>query len=135
MKITIQIRNGYLVPYSKEDADMLSALDDAIYQVDIKNMDTRSLAQNRALHLWCSQIAYTLNSSGMYVSQVIKAETEWNMDKVKENIFKPVVKALYDKNSTTKLDKKEFDKIIDTITLALGTKGITIPEFPSYEDE
>jgi hypothetical protein len=135
MKIAIKIEHGYIVPYSSDDVEKLKTFDSGIYEVDIKNMDLRSLAQNRALHLWCSQIAYTLNNSGLYVSQIIKAETEWNMNKVKENIFKAVVESLYDKKSTTKLNKNEFDKIIDTITLALGNKGISVPPFPSYDDE
>jgi hypothetical protein len=56
------------------------------------------------------------------------------MLKVKELIFKPVVKSLYTKDSTTKLNKDEFELIIDTIIRALGTKGIECPDFPNRED-
>ena len=49
-------------------------------------------------------------------------------------IFKPVVKSLYNKDSTTKLNQNELDMVIDTITYYLGEKGIVCPDFPTNED-
>ena len=40
-----------------------------------------------------------------FIQDVIKLNTKWDMLKVKEMIFKPVVKSLYTKDSTTKLNK------------------------------
>lgn len=133
MKINLKIEMGQIVPYSLEDKEALSKLKDAVYVVDIKNQDMRTIQQNSALHKWCDMIAKHLNDSGLYINTILKAETVWNMEKVKENIFKPVVASLYDKKSTTKLNKDEFEKIIDTITLAFANKGVEIPEFPNKE--
>ena len=134
MKITLIKNKGTLSPYSYEDIEIIENLaEGATYQVEIKMMDIRSIKQNSALHKWCDLISTHLNDSGLYINTVLKAETVWSMEKVKENIFKPVVASLYDKKSTTKLNKDEFEKIIDTITLAFANKGIVVPSFPNKE--
>ena len=56
------------------------------------------------------------------------------MLKVKEMLFKPVVKSLYTKDSTTKLNKDEFELVIDTLVRYMGQKGITLPEFPNKDN-
>ena len=135
MKINLKKEFGNLIPYSAEDKKNLDKLaDGAIYEIDIKNIDMRSIKQNSAIHLWCNMIAQQLNNNGLYVSDIIKTQSHWNMSKVKENIFKPVVKSLYDKDSTTKLKKDEFEQIIDTIIQAFATKGIVISDFPNRQD-
>ena len=134
MKIAVKISNGYIQPHSDKDIEALKEFGNGIYEVDIKNMDTRTIQQNRALHLWASMVASTLNNTGMTVPKVIKLETLWSMEKVKELIIKPTIKAIYNKKSTTQLKKDEFTNLIDSIVLAFGTKGIEIPMFPSYED-
>ena len=134
MKIAINLTNGYIQPHSQKDIDTLKEFGNGIYEVNIKNMDTRTLAQNRSYHLWASMIASTLNSTGMTVPKIIKLDTVWSSERIKELIFKPTIKALYNKKSSTQLKKNEFDGLIDTIIQAFASKGISIPEFPSYED-
>jgi len=135
MKITLKKINGCLVPYSQEDKDKIDNFKDgAVYEVDIKNADIRSIKQNSSIHLYCKLIAEHLNKQGFVIHDVIKLNTKWDMVKVKEMLFKPVVMSLYTKDSTTKLNRNEFELIIDTLVLALGRKGIDyIPEFPSRE--
>jgi hypothetical protein len=70
------------------------------------------LQQNKSTHLWCSQIADYLNKEKFFIQDVIKLNTKWDMLKVKELIFKTVVKSLYTKDSTTKLNKDEFELLI-----------------------
>jgi len=135
MKISFIKKVGRLIPYSEEDREKIDKFQDgATYQVDIKNLDIRTLKQNASTHLWCTQIAKTLNDSNMYISDTIKTEVNWSMETVKEILFKPIVKALYNKNSTTKLSRNEFEKIIDTLTLIFGNKGVVLPPFPNKED-
>ena len=134
MKIAITLTNGYIQPHSQKDIDSLREFGNGIYEVDIKNMDTRTSAQNRSYHLWASMIASTLNNTGMTVPKIIKLDTIWSGERIKELIFKPTIKALYDKKSSTQLKKNEFDGLIDTITQAFASKGISIPEFPTYEE-
>jgi len=131
LKATLKyVGNGVFT--TKENPDYK---ENALYEIDIKTIDTRSLAQNRSLHLWESMIASTLNDNNKSIVTVIKAETEWSKDTVHEMIIKPIIKALYNKTSTTKLKKDEFEKIIDTTTYMMGTRhGVVIPEFPNREE-
>lgn len=134
MKITLRKYNGNLVPANAEAREKIDSFaDGAFYEVDIKNMDIRTALQNKSIHLWCSQIANTLNDENFYIQDVIKLNTKWNMIKVKEMLFKPVVKSLYTKDSTTKLNKDEFELIIDTLVRYMAQKGCVLPEFPNRE--
>jgi hypothetical protein len=131
MKIVIKKEYGQILPYSEEDRVKLDKFEDGVaYVVDIKNFDLRTAKQNNALHLWCQQIADTLNAHGLYVGDVIKTESEWNMEKVKANIFKSAMMSLYDKKSTTTLNRGEIDGIINVIAHALGKKNVVVPPFP-----
>lgn len=134
MKVAIRLLGGTFVPASKEDAEKINNLTkNCIYEVDIKEKK-RSSQQNRALHKYCELIADELNKEKLVIQDVIKINTQWDMIRVKELIFKPVVKSLYNKDSTTKLNQNELDKVIDTITYYLGEKGIVCPDFPTNED-
>ena len=135
MKITFIKHEGRLIPHSEEDRELIDSFQDgAVYSVDIKNMDKRTLQQNKSIHKWCELIATTLNKQDMFIQDVIKINTKWDMLKVKEMLFKPVVKSLYTKDSTTKLNKDEFELVIDTLTRYMGQKGITLPEFPNKDN-
>ena len=135
MKITFIKRNGALIPYSENDRELVDSFKDgAVYQVDIKNMDKRTIAQNASIHKWCEMIANTLNKENMFISEVIKINSKWDMLKVKEMLFKPVVKSLYTKDSTTKLNINEFELVIDTLVRIMAQKGITLPEFPNKDN-
>lgn len=133
MKIAIKKMGDVAVPASEADLDMWSKLSDAVYEVDIKNMDMRTLAQNSALHLWASKIAEVLNANNMYMTGVFGNDIEWSMELVKTQIIKATIKKVFDINSTTKLKRKEIDNLIDFVTIAFGRKGIKIPDFPSRE--
>ena len=72
MKINLIKRNGRLIPYADDDISKLDKFDDgAIYIVDIKNGDVRTLKQNNALHLWCELIAKELNSKNVLFKSLI----------------------------------------------------------------
>jgi hypothetical protein len=111
----------------------------------------RSVPQNNSLHLWCEQVAEALNDSGQLLKITIggkTAEIDWTGANFKENVWRPVQKALTGKKSTTKLDKLEPSKVYDHINrfLAERCNGIHIPwpseeavkdtrEMPSYPTE
>jgi predicted regulator of amino acid metabolism with ACT domain len=122
--IEIEIKDGFIIPQK-------TTLKDGIYIVNPKNQDLRTIAQNRALWKWLSEIANKLNNENLYITNIIKSEVEWNKDSVKNIIFDPVMKALYNKKSSTELQKKDFDLIIDNIVNIFAKKGIEIPEFPA----
>ena len=134
MKLQIRKERGMLIPYSEDDYEQLQKLSDAVYVVDIKNLDMRTSAQNRALHLWSSQIADTLNQNNLYMTGLFGNDIIWTMELVKQQIIKSMIKLLFNIDSTTKLKRKEIDTLIDHIVYIFGEKkGITIPKFPSRE--
>ena len=135
MKIALRLLGGSFIPATKEDSIKLQEFNkQCVYEVDIK-VKKRTNQQNKSIHKYCELIADTLNKEKMVIQEVIKLNTSWDMIRAKELIFKPVVQMLYNKDSTTKLNKNELDKVIDTITLYLGEKGIVSPEFPTSEDK
>ena len=132
MKITLKKEHGQLIPYSNEDYEALQKLSDAVYQVDIKNLDMRTVQQNKAIHVWASQISEVLNKNNLYMSGIFNNDIMWSMELVKEQIIKNMIKLLFKIDSTTKLKRKEIDVLVDHIVYIFGEKkGIKIPDFPN----
>lgn len=131
MKIAIKKVGYSATPFAEADLEKWNKLSDAVYEVDIKNLDMRTVKQNAALHLWCSQIAKVLNANNLYMSGIFGNDILWTMDLVKTQIVKSLIKVQFDVDSTTKLKRKEIDTLIDFITQIFGEKkGVVIPPFP-----
>ena len=96
----------------------------------------RSSAQNKALHKFFQLLADELNEKGFDMRATLSQENpiSWTGASVKEYMWRPLQKALFNKDSTTKLDKnQEIDTIIDNLNRIITerTKGeIVLPEFP-----
>lgn len=95
---------------------------------------TRTLQQNRALHLYFQFIADELNefTSFSYNGLMKDFEIPYTMEIVKQFIWKPIQIAMFGKTSTTKITTQEINKIIDVINKYFAEKGISIT-FPSWE--
>lgn len=96
----------------------------------------RTLTQNRALHLWFTQVADTLNESGMDMRAVIREEVDipWNMENVKNHLWRPLQIAILNKESTAKLTTSEIDKVYEVLNKVIGERcGFHIP-FPCIDD-
>jgi len=134
VKIAFKKEFGVLVPYSKSDKEAIDSFDDgAVYQIDIANIDIRTIQQNKALHKYFSILASVLNNSGQEITKVIKIDTPWSATSVKELLWRPVMMQQLDKKSTTKLNKDEVTKVFDTLNRALSVKcGVSV-EFPSED--
>lgn len=105
------------------------------FLADKKPRSKRTSSQNNALHKDCALIAEKLNDAGKDMRQVMKQDVflPWTTDSVKEYIFKPIMKAMYQKESTKELEKGsgEIDKIHEVIMRELGQKhGIEWHDFP-----
>ena len=136
MKITFKKERGILIPYSDDDVKKLSSMaDGAVYEIDIKNLDIRTIQQNKALHKYFTILASVLNSAGFEISKVIKVDTPWCAESIKDLLWRPVMKQQLNKNSTAKLTKEEVTQVYDTLNRALSLKcGVSV-EFPSNDDK
>lgn len=97
--------------------------------------DQRTPSQNNALHLGLTMLAENLNLAGLDMKKVLKpsVDIDWDMESVKEYLFKPILKARFGKDSTTKLKKiGEIEEVWQTMFRFLGEKfGLEYIEFPS----
>lgn len=97
----------------------------------------RTGQQNNALHLFCKMLADALNDAGKDMRIVLKPEYNipWDTESVKTHIWKPIMKAKFNKESTTQLKKTgEIDEVHKIIMRELGEKfGIEYIPFPVDE--
>ena len=126
--------------YDKMGADELRA---ELRRVIAEEEKKRTKPQNNSLHLWLSQVAIILNEAG--IDQILfletlsgKAEIPNTTISLKERFWKPILKALTGKESTTDMDTKDPDAIYQTACRVLSTNfGIAPPAWPDKfrEDE
>lgn len=108
---------------------------DKIEAIRKEPVKTRTLIQNRALHLMFEHLSQELNDAGLDMRKTLKpgVEIPWNKNTVKEYLWRPIQKAVTLKESTTKLDTKEIDKVFEILLRHMGNKfGVEI-QFPSIE--
>jgi len=100
--------------------------------IDDKQVKIRTLAQNRALHKWCTECAVELSNSGITVQAFVKdLEADFTMETVKM-MWRAFAKAKYGKESTTELTSKQINEVYDECNRHLAQFGIHLP-FPSQE--
>ena len=98
----------------------------------------RTAPQNRALHLWYTQVAEEFNNAGYSVQIVLKEkiDLDWTGDMVKELLWRPAQEAILKKKSTTDLKKSEdIDKVWEHLNRHIGQKFEIHVPFPHYEDK
>jgi len=96
--------------------------------------EKRTEAQNRAMHLFFTQLAEALNESGFDIKKTIRADIPWNPQSVKELIWRPIQKLVLNKKSTTELKKQEdIDKVYDVVNRAISDRCKIHVPFPSIE--
>lgn len=97
----------------------------------------RTSQQNKAIHLFFTMLADELNNSGYDQRKVLKETVDipWTPEAIKEQLWKPIQKLMYNKESTTELDKvKEIDKVHEVLMRHLGEKfGLEYIPFPMNE--
>jgi len=100
-------------------------------QSEIK--DRRTSQQNRALHLYFTLLADALNEAGFDMRETIRQDVEipWTPDTIKENLWRPIQKAYFKKQSTAHLKKKEIDKVYDVLNKTIGERTGVHIDFPN----
>jgi hypothetical protein len=93
---------------------------------------TRTARQNRALHVYLRLLGEALNDAGLDQRKVLKPNfpIPWTTHSTKENLFKPIMQAMFEIESTTKLERVQVSQVYDVLNRSLSEKyGISIP-FP-----
>jgi hypothetical protein len=135
--LTATITNGKLNVHDKAKlAETLSALHGQEVVVTIKKAtQSRTLTQNAAIHLYYRLLADAFNEAGLDVRQVFKPEADIPVtpELVKEQMWKPIQRALTKKESTTRLTTKEVNEVFEVMHRHISEKfGINVP-FPTRE--
>lgn len=134
MTFKAKISGGAL---SIECLDLSKFKEGDILDVEIKKpIKNITKLQNKAMHLWFTQLAKTLNDEGIDMRALISPGIDifWSAYTIKEHLWKPTEKAYLGKDSTQDLTTKEVTEIYDIINKVLGERvGIHIP-FPSIEN-
>ena len=98
-------------------------------EIEYRTAKSRTQKQNRSLHVWCRQAAEILRDSGIDTKQFFKEgyEVPFTTEIVKNNIWRPIQKAVTDKDSSRELTTSEVTAVYDQINLLLAEKGIHVP--------
>mgnify|MGYP001117804760 CR=1 FL=1 len=99
------------------------------YTYSIKEM-TRSEIQNAALHSMFRRLSTSLNDAGydMKHEQLVKKDLPWTEQNIKEVLFKPMIKQLYNVDSTTKLTKEQLSDAVEALFKGIAMRtGVTVP--------
>lgn len=97
----------------------------------------RTLTQNRALHLFCGWLADALNDAGFDMKRTLRhdADIPWTQQSVKEHLWRPVQKALTEKQSTTEISTTDPTEIHAVLSRHLAQRlGVTCPPWPKKEE-
>ncbi len=104
---------------------------------EIKEISTkRTVLQNRSLHLfftWCTTALKDTGAEFEYKVFETVFTCPYTDTIVKEHLFKPILKMMFDVDSTSKATKKEISESVDVMILALNKRGLNM-KFPNLED-
>ena len=99
-------------------------------EMECTTVQTRTARQNRALHVYLRLLGEALNEAGLDQRKVLKSEfpIPWTTESAKQNLFSPIMKAMFDIDSTTKLERIQVSQVYDVLNRSFSEKyGISIP--------
>ena len=120
--------------------ELREAYDSAKYiTVRIDTGQQRTDQQRKAIEVFCRELADVLNSHGLDMQAVFNVKevsVPWSQESAKEVLFKPIMTAMFQVESTTELERGQCGKVHAILCKNLSEKlGITCPEWPSKERE
>jgi hypothetical protein len=92
----------------------------------------RTIQQNKAFHKYFTMLGDSLNDAGLDMKKVLKpgVEIPWTPEMVKKHLWNPIQYVMLDKDSTTKLNTDEVDKVYKVLSRHISDKfGVNV-EFP-----
>ena len=92
--------------------------------------------QRGSLHVWCKEVAKTLNKAGLPCVQKSlfgdeDIEVDWTMYMVKDLQYKRVLQAMTGKTSTEQQNTVEPSEVASVMVRHYADKGIVLPPWPS----
>jgi len=97
----------------------------------------RTDQQRKAIEIYCKQIAEELDRHGHTLQDVVKAirraEIRPTQSNIKAIVWNGISDALLGKDSSTKLDKLEVDKVYEMMNAFIGREFEFHVPFPSFE--
>jgi hypothetical protein len=94
----------------------------------------RTQQQNKALHLWCQQVADTLNEGGISYKMLLDGlEIDQTMETIK-SLFRLIAGAKFGVKSTSELTTKQLMDTFEEFNKHLATKGVYVA-WPSIEPQ
>lgn len=97
-------------------------------------MKQRTLSQNKALHVYCQELATELNNAGVSIDVFMKdIQADHTLESVK-SLWRAFAKAKYGKESTTELTRREINDVYEEVNRHVAQFGIYLA-FPSNEPE
>lgn len=107
-----------------------------IKRCSIKHVaNKRTDAQNRALHLWFTQITESLNDAGYDIKKTLARAKElpWTPERFKDLYWRPIQKHMTGKKSTTKLTTDEIDRVFVVVSKIIAEDTHIYVPFPSVD--
>ena len=103
-----------------------------IYSIKVGGRTNR---QNRAAHLCFRHLAEALNDAGYGIPHPLNAKLEipYTEESVKELLYKPVIKAMYNKISTSELQTTELSQSFDAMLNRVAEVTGVVVHFPQHE--
>ena len=98
----------------------------------------RTSQQRKSLELWCRLLSEDLNKAGLDQRKVLKPSIAipWNQPSVKEQLFRPVFKAMTGLESTADAETGDYNKVYEVLARHLGDKlGVQAPAWPDRNRE
>lgn len=102
----------------------------------LKREEKRTSKGNRALHLFFNQMAEQFNNQGLDCTIEVQGMvfiSPYTGTIFKEQIWRPVMKALYGIDSTTELTHKQIDGVLEVLAASFAHTQIDV-HFPSKWD-
>ena len=100
-------------------------------------MTQRTDQQRKALEVYCREVAVQMNDNGYDLKALLEKKAiavTCTQENIKENIFKPIEKALFAKESTTQLTTGEVAQVFEVMNKWLGENFAVHVPWPSEEE-
>lgn len=104
--------------------------------VELKEIKTITDEQMAAVHIWFRLLSKAFNEAGITIQQALeqRMDLEWDQDgkMFKELVWRPAMRTLKHKASTTELYKFETSDVIQIVERWVGKQGVHV-DFPSKQ--